>query len=429
MEQSNNKRTIEYDNDGKPIKKRVMTMKVKYPLVKTLPRSAYHFFIMEKSKQAKDDPTMSQYNLNDIEMYILRRDVIPVYIEKEKQLYFESTQQVKMFIRGVLDGPPAYPNHVMMQRLMTAYFGHYSTTLLDLNELQRMFGKLFRYWLGTLYSKSTQLPHNGYEDEAIEDEQNRMNDLYDKAHDGIKELIVQKRIAFDGVHRKKRDIEELLSKYTFAMASKYYNVNREFTGEHAVQYMKLRIKLIDEWYNCIESVVVLKKLNPESLFVTYDPATVALKYFPADDILEKEELDINLQRYIKWNKNGKANALRKADAADVERVTNVWDSALVYARALHDGMIPFAIKMEQNENKFIVPDDQVEQDDVEMYKKVDRARLEKQVHKISKRFENVDTYDSDADEEQIETFLRRQDRKAVRNEKRGKAFVEKVIEE
>jgi hypothetical protein len=49
------KRKVEYDEDGKPIKKLRMTNKLRYPDVKDVqPRTAYQYYIMEKSKENRD---------------------------------------------------------------------------------------------------------------------------------------------------------------------------------------------------------------------------------------------------------------------------------------------------------------------------------------------------------------------------------------
>lgn len=65
------KRKVENDEDGNPIKKLRMTNKTRYPNVKGVqPRTAYQYFIMEKSKDNNDkivnDPTIPKLKTKDM---------------------------------------------------------------------------------------------------------------------------------------------------------------------------------------------------------------------------------------------------------------------------------------------------------------------------------------------------------------------------
>lgn len=63
------KRKAKTDEDGNPIKKARMTNKMKYPLVKVQPRTAYQYFIMEKAKEARDTsdkPKLKTKELSDM---------------------------------------------------------------------------------------------------------------------------------------------------------------------------------------------------------------------------------------------------------------------------------------------------------------------------------------------------------------------------
>lgn len=60
------KKKVEYDENGNEIKKVRQTNKVKYPKVKTQPRTAYMFFMSEVAKEAQENPDKEKLDTKKI---------------------------------------------------------------------------------------------------------------------------------------------------------------------------------------------------------------------------------------------------------------------------------------------------------------------------------------------------------------------------
>lgn len=276
---------------------------------------------------------MSDYNLNEIEIAIVAKNFTPIILNKKHQLNFKSAQDVRMYAKG----PGNVAVHTMMDKMLEAFFGHYSTCVnVNSESLVTMFGKLFSGWVTRL------VKHNvDHDDSRIYDRRAHFDQHYKHGNDDLKEVIIGQRMAFNAVHRTSQEIQVLVSKYVFKIASRYYNVPHYYHKDVQIKYLKLRVALIDEWYRHVDDNVI-KSVFPDLLFKTISARDVAWTLFPQDKELYAEKLDERLDMFIKWHKTAARDALQLVhDTKDVDLIRekqNEWDSALLYAKKLHDGM-------------------------------------------------------------------------------------------
>ena len=83
-------------------------------------------------------------------------------------------------------------------------------------------------------------------------------------------------------------------------------------------------------------------------------------------------------------------------------------------------------------NDFIVDDDEVsvyDDDVVEQNQRLDEMELDHNAQHGVSKYDGMETYDENASDEQIEAFLKRQDKKANRKERRYGRFIDKTEEE
>jgi hypothetical protein len=266
---------------------------------------------------------MSDYNLNEIENDVNTAFFFPIKILASQQLNFTSDNDVRVFAKG----PGNLPVHIMVNRMMESFFGHYSTCVnVDHQLLTVMFGKLFIGWV------------------------NKMIQI----NNDVKKIIVNHRLAFHAEHRTRFEIELLLSKYFFKAASCYFTVPHNYSKEVQIQYIKLRVKIIEQWAALVGDTTV-RVVKAEVWFKQIDVINVAIDYFPQGVELSEKELNKRLQKFINWHKKAAVEALETAsETSDLhyrQSVINEWDAALLYAKSLHDGMMKTYHDMEQDEEE------------------------------------------------------------------------------
>lgn len=378
---------------------------------------------------------MTEFNLNEIENVVKTKFFTPIIIPDSQQIEFKRVNDVREYAKG----PGDLPAHIMMNRMLEAFFGHYSTCLIrDVKGLTAMFAKLYRGWVDRLYERNRDLaPDDYYFEPYIHEKRVQFDQLYKEGNDDVKRAIVAQRLAFHAHHRTKTEIEILVSQYVFKIASRYYNVPFTKTKDLVKMYNKFRYEFIEEWYDVVESYVMLK-VFPDVEFVSLEPRTVAMNVFPQDKELYASELDERLNNYIKWHKKASRADILEArklnDPGHLMTVQNKWDSALMYAKSLHDGMMKMAHELEDyEEDDFIVDDDDVMEDDeavAEQNERTDRALLDSEVTRGAAKYDNMDTYNvDDYTLEQIEDMLRKDDKKQRKRDKRVSKFIDRVEED
>lgn len=87
------KRKVALDENGNPVKKVRQTNKVKYPLVKVQPRTAYQYFIMEKAEEARAAGAEQQQKLGSKELSQLWKDTE----DREKWVDLAAKDRVRFF--------------------------------------------------------------------------------------------------------------------------------------------------------------------------------------------------------------------------------------------------------------------------------------------------------------------------------------------
>lgn len=372
---------------------------------------------------------MTEYNLNEIENIVNTKFFTPIVLSDEQQIEFRTVDNVRSFAKGNGD----LPAHVMMARMMEAFFGHYSTCLIsDTKGLVTMFGKLFSGWSNKLYKKNQVLDPNEEEnffEPAINQRRMQMDQMFKHGNDDIKSMVKSQRIAFNADHRTKSEIDQLLSKYCFKIASRFYVVPVAKPRDLIKKYMELRLAMIEEWYDVVDHLSI-KTIWPDDWFTSLDPKTVAIKVFPQDVWMDKEDLDQRFEKFKKWHKKAGNEALAEAkknkDPVHIQHVIHEWDTALLYAKSLHDGMKVFE---DDNLSDFIVDSDEEDEEKIAIQNKAfDDMEIDNYVQKRAINYDSRADYGDDMTDEQIEELLRKQDKKAKRIEKQYGHFFEKTEE-
>jgi hypothetical protein len=278
-------------------------------------------------------------------------------------------------------------------------------------------------------------PEDDYFEPYIHEKRVHFDQMYKNGNADVKQAIAAQRLAFHAHHRAKNEIEILVSKYAFKMASRYYRVSQTMSRDHIIKYMKFRLAFIDRWYDTVGSIA-MKEIVPDVLVASLDARTVAMNVFPQHKEFYADELDDRLQSYIKWHKKASRDAVVEArklkDPVYLQSVQNEWDSALLYAKSLHDGMMEMAHDMDEyEEDDFIVDDDEIMEDDediAEQNKRLDDSMLRDSAEMQSQRYDRMNVYNDDATEEEIEAYLRKQDKKQRKMEKRLARFMDQTEE-
>lgn len=282
---------------------------------------------------------MSEYNLNEIEAYVNTELFTSIIIDDTKQLNFTSEEDVRAFAKG----PGNLPVHVMMNRMIEVMFGHYSTCFnIKHSQLSTMFVKLFCGWCQKLAMKNRVLgePNEEYDfDHHIHNKRVGFDQHHKLGNDDIKDVIKGQQLAFNADHRTQKEIQKLLSKYVFKVASTYYNIPFNKDVQVQLLYIRLRTNIIEQWTVVTNSHKLLREMDPEEMFKTLDPKTVAMEYFPQNIVLFRKQLDKRFRRFKRWHKKESSVAVNNANDPKYRQVViNKWDNALLYAKALYDGM-------------------------------------------------------------------------------------------
>jgi hypothetical protein len=289
---------------------------------------------------------MSDYNLNEIENDLNTGFFFPVKILASQQLNFTSDNDVRVFAKG----PGNLPVHIMVNRMMESFFGHYSTCAnVDHQLLTVMFGKLFLGWVNKMVQNN-----NDVSDTDIHEKRISFDQHHRLGNDDVKKIIVNHRLAFHAEHRTRFEIELLLSKYFFKVASCYFTVPHNYSKEVQIKYIKLRVRIIEQWAALVGDTTV-RVVKAEVWFKQIDALNVAMDYFPQGIELSEKELNKRLQKFINWHKKAAVEALETAsETSDLhyrQSVINEWDAALLYAKSLHDGMMKTYHEMEGDEEE------------------------------------------------------------------------------
>lgn len=371
---------------------------------------------------------MSEYNLNEIDNFVKTELFTPIRIDDAHQLHFSTVDSVRQYTKG----PGNLPVHVMMNRMLEAMFGHYSTCEnVDHKGLSTMFGKLFIGWCQKLEIKNRVLgePQDGYDyDHHIHERHIEFDQHHKLGNDDVKKIVQEQRLAFGADHRTYSDIVRLISKYFFRVVSQYYIIPRERSKKIQMAYMKLRFEIIEEWV-LKAGIRVLRELNPEDNFRSVDPKTVAMDYFPQDKALFIENLNFRLDKYKKWHKKESKEAIKMASTLNDPQyrlqIVNEWDSALLYAKSLHDGMVEMERDREQDDNDFVVETDEDDGEEISRQNNdMDNDEMDMEVDNDIKKYNGKELYKDDATEEEIDEFLRRHDKKSRRHERKFRDEVE-----
>lgn len=283
---------------------------------------------------------MTEYNLNDIENVVNTKYFTPFNIEEGSQLIFKSVNDVRDYAKGNGDLPP----HAMMQRMLEAFFGHDSTCLIsDKAGLAQMFAKLYSGWVLRLYNKNSLLAPNkddGNYDDIIHEKTIQFDQMYRQGNVDIKRMVVAQLNEFKANHRTLSEIDILLSKYCFIIASRYYSAKDRDNKMYFKHYRRLREAVIEAWYD-VTTITTFKTINPDHWFTSSSPQSVALRLFPQNIIMDADEVEHRFNQYKKWHKKAGVEALEKIKVTNPELVTDIikeWDMALLLANRLKETM-------------------------------------------------------------------------------------------
>lgn len=371
---------------------------------------------------------MTEYNLNDIENVVNTKFFTPFTIAEESQLIFSSVDDVRQYAKGNGELPP----HAMMQRMLEAFFGHDSTCLInDKAGLAQMFAKLYKGWVLRLYNRNSLIAPNetdGYYDDIIHEKKIQFDQMYKQGNADIKRMIVAQLNEFKANHRTLSEIDVLLSKYCFVIASRYYVTKERKNKSHFKHYRRLREAVIEAWYDVI-TITTLKTVNPDHWFTSTDPRSIAMRLFPQDVIMDDYEVEHRFNKYKKWHKKAGAEALEEVKRTNPELVPATireWDMALLLAKRLKDTM---AIYREGDMTDFIVEEDEDEEEIEQQNRRLNEQQFKQYAEQQQASYDNRVGYSNDATDEEIQKYLRREDKKAARREKRSRNMFDRAMEE
>lgn len=286
-----------------------------------------------------------EVNLNDIENMVNNKYFTPYVINTQSQLSFTKPEDVRQYVKGNGQLPP----HVMMQRMMEAFFGHYETCLIsDKKTMVVMFGKLFSGWVSKLYEKNKELETTkdittSCEcDKKINEHNMQLDQMHKRGNDDIKRIMSVQKMSFRSKHRTLPEIKTLITKYCFVVASRYYSVPLNSNINMIGNYRALREALIMEWYIALDDVNLTNILNPDVLFKKIDAMSMALRLFPQGVTMEKDEIESRFAKYKKWYNDASVIAIMKARESDNAQVIlhtkSEWSIGLIYAEKLKDAL-------------------------------------------------------------------------------------------
>lgn len=269
-------------------------------------------------------PYKELIDLELIELYATK-SYMPISLPE--QLNFVNVDRVRTYIRksshtGHDDDPV-----VLMSTMLETFFAHHSTTLLDLDKLVKMWSDLFVNWVARL------------------EMQNILTVPFEQRgapHDIDAYIVKARNPRF---FRSKSDLQILVSRFTFNMARRFFIVPVHLERPHIQAYNKLREKIIERWYNIVTPKTVMS-VNPQVVFVSLDPKSVAFGAFPPDAMYDVDTLKRKGNVFNKWAK--REGAIRVAIAKetgyeDVVKQTELeWEEAINYANQLIGALIPRA---------------------------------------------------------------------------------------
>lgn len=374
---------------------------------------------------------MTEYNLNELENIVNTKFFTPIVLNETQQIEFTSVQSVREYAKGNGD----LPVHTMMTRMLEAFFAHHSTCQIsDLGGLATMFGKLYIGWCNRLYRKNKVLDPEEYAhfyEPVVLKRRMEFDQMYKQGNADVKAAVKAQRIAFNADHRLEGEVHDLVSKFCFKIASRFYVVPITKSRDIIKKYMKLRLKVIDEWYEHVYPST-MKTLWPDDWFTSLDPRTVAMKVFPQDVLMDQDDIDNRFEKFKKWHKKAGKEALKEARATNdpsyVQHVIHEWDTALLYAKSLHDGM---QVYKEEDMDDFIVDDDDVSEYDSDVAARndeYDAMEVDNDIKKKASKYEGKGGYADDATDQEIEAYLKKQDKKTKKLQRRFRNLEERAEE-
>lgn len=389
---------------------------------------------------------------------------LPITIANQQD--FKNIAQVRAYINNKV------PNHnarQLMIVIMECLFGHYSTCLLPHKDLVLMFKKLFKSWTNMLYMQNRELipPGKQYKnDELLElyieskismAEERIKSTTSNKSE--IREAMKVERRKIANYFRPYRDLEILVSKFSFNMASRFFVVPVHLSAKICKRYVSLRDAVIESWYDIIVSLDTVKMFNPNVWFVSVEPKGAAFKMFPPDALYDMELLDSKMDSFKKWFKREKKRSLELASASNNEAVvlktTEEWVQGMVYAKQLYNALKPRALQLSGEESNFIVEDeeedDEYEDNNEELegdhtYKsdeelendemdEDEKALQQQQFARYAAQFKHMNDIDEAAAEASgnyeayVKKALKKQDEEAEKRAAKYAQFEEQVVED
>jgi hypothetical protein len=193
-------------------------------------------------------------------------DFLPVTLPR--QLGFSSVTQVKEYVKQSTRKEDEDDNPIlMMSVLMEAFFGHYSTCLLDHKDLTTMFAKLINACVDRIYHQGiVTVPEEMRQDVTVYEphieawEAKLIKEVNESTPPGEGRNQMMEKVTADvkNIHRSKVDIEVLVSKFTFKMASRFYVVPVHLIRQpqpFVSRYIALRNIMFAKWIELTPYVV------------------------------------------------------------------------------------------------------------------------------------------------------------------------------
>lgn len=350
-------------------------------------------------------------HLNDVE-----RMATTVYhpITLPRQLAFSSPDQVRKYIIESTRRPNEEDNPVaMMAVMMEAYFGHYSTCMLNHEELVNMWARLFTSAVNRLYDQSINtVPLNMRKDLVVSNY--RFDGYIEELRTRVKEKVnasttkknererfkKEELNYFANYYRTRKEIVELMTKFSFNMGSRFFVLPIHRRAIDVQSYMSLRDEIVDKW--CEVGVDALMTVNPYRWFTVQDPKSVVFETFPPDAEYDMEMLGIKKRKFITWLNREKRHRLKVAKDTDdfdyAQAVEQEFKEAIKYFNIMSKALEPRAKRLTQEEKSFIVDDtsnsdSEIDENDLESTRKEDHEYVS----------------DSEVEEDTDNDYIRQQD--------------------
>jgi len=379
----------------------------------------------------------SQYiDLNKLEQES-DQEYLPITLPR--QLVFGNSNQVRGYIKehGYVEDTDDEHKHLITV-MAEAFFGHYSTCLLNHKELIDMWVKLTNSWVHKLYSQNQFLHRpktnlkEDYLEQAIDSNRTRIEEEYKNN----KEERESKLEMFDARYRGKSDIIRIVSKYCFSQMSRFYVIPLHLRKEIVERYTSLRSEIISMWYEYIADIPNIRRIDPSKLFQSLEPKSVAYKLFNPNLFVHTEVLNRKMRAFNRWwvreRKISLASAEETNDQDFIERKLQEWTDAKRYAIRLSRSLRPRSKLLDQKDVDFI--DNTEYSEDEQMYTELDQARENVAVQRMAKSLKHTHTFDEEAAERSgdydayVERAFKKSDRKARHKERKFKAFMEEADE-